>query len=437
MTNFASVFATLPGGWLSDVEGELLWNTALACSGDILEIGSYCGRSSLLLANAAAQIGRRLTCCDPFIAEFHDVRRESSREIAADFCESVCRSPVAHAVSLCWNTEEDLYGQWRPTSLGLLYVDIGVHTYEETIGALRRWAPLARTIAMHDYESGAFPGVARAAQAFGLGTPMARAGELAIFSTPPQLRTSCPATMPRIHVHAPCFNEELMLPYFLRHYSFAERIFLYDNCSTDRTAAIADSDPRVTRTAIDTGGKYLESSLMEIKNHAWKSSRDSAEWVIVCDVDELLYHPDWPRLFADLADSRASIAKPAGYEMVASEFTPDDGQTPLTQVVRLGDRDDFMAKPVLFDPRAISEIHYQPGCHVALPDGRVNWFCSPHLKMLHYRKMGWGFYETRSRRNAARIIPDEVERGWHAHLLDERRERLWFDQILTRAVEVI
>ena len=45
-----------------------------------------------------------------------------------------------------------------------------------------------------------------------------------------------------------------------------------------------------------TGGKINDFKYLEIKNNAWKKSRGKADWVIVVDMDEFLYHLDDDRI---------------------------------------------------------------------------------------------------------------------------------------------
>jgi hypothetical protein len=57
------LYDSLPGtGWLSRPEAELLWATACACEGPVLEVGSFHGRSTCLLGATK----RRVYAVDPF-----------------------------------------------------------------------------------------------------------------------------------------------------------------------------------------------------------------------------------------------------------------------------------------------------------------------------------------------------------------------------------
>src|SRR6266446_6140390 len=107
-----------------------------------------------------------------------------------------------------------------------------------------------------------------------------------------------------IHLYTICWNERRVLPYFLRHYEqFCERIVVYDNGSDDGSTAIVRAHPQCESRPIDTGGTLCEQTLLYVKGETWKESRHKADWVIACDVDEILYHPG---LSAFLEDCRAA-----------------------------------------------------------------------------------------------------------------------------------
>src|SRR5690606_2040831 len=96
----------------------------------------------------------------------------------------------------------------------------------------------------------------------------------------------------RVHVYTVCWNEAKFLPYFLAHYAqFADRIFVYDNGSTDRSPDIVRAHPKAELRQFDSGGTFDDLSNINVKNNAYKESRGQADFVIVVDADELIYHP--------------------------------------------------------------------------------------------------------------------------------------------------
>ncbi len=61
-----------------------------------------------------------------------------------------------------------------------------------------------------------------------------------------------PLESPVIHVYLLCWNEALLLPHCLQHYSFASQIFLWDNQSGDQSLSIASQYPNVSVHTYDS-----------------------------------------------------------------------------------------------------------------------------------------------------------------------------------------
>ena len=62
-----------------------------------------------------------------------------------------------------------------------------------------------------------------------------------------------------IDVFAICYNEEIILPYFLKHYKkFVRNITVYDNMSTDNSVNIMN-EHGVKVIRFNTKGKFEES----------------------------------------------------------------------------------------------------------------------------------------------------------------------------------
>lgn len=173
--NFQQVSLTLPAGWLQEDEAELLWREAENSSGTALEIGTYLGRSAVLIARAIGPT-RQLICVDPFLQDFDDVKTLPADEIF----ENALRNLSAYNnVSIVREYEED-YRRHFEDPLGLLYLD-GDHSYGGTLGAIQRWAPLCHgPILLHDYGlCPSFEGVKRAVRDYGLKV-VQQAGSLAV-----------------------------------------------------------------------------------------------------------------------------------------------------------------------------------------------------------------------------------------------------------------
>ena len=191
---------------------------------------------------------------------------------------------------------------------------------------------------------------------------------------------------PVVHLYAVCWNEEKIIPFFLQHYNgFVDHYYIYDNYSDDITNTLLAAQPNITVRKYNTGGTFNDIVHQQIKNSAWKQSRGKADWVIVIDMDEFLYHPMMEQ-FLSTTITRNSIFQPEGFDMVSEYYPPIDKKT--TDTVKTGVPCSWLNKMVLFDPHRIVEINYEPGAHESYPEGIISIGKDKELKLLHYKYLG-------------------------------------------------
>jgi glycosyltransferase involved in cell wall biosynthesis len=234
----------------------------------------------------------------------------------------------------------------------------------------------------------------------------------------------------KIEVYAICYNEEVMLPYFLRHYSqIADKIVIYDNYSTDRSDEICRQNPKVELIKYDSGNQIRDDIYLEIKNNCWKKS--TADWVIVCDIDELLV-----QLQAPIDLDNWTVIMPDWFEMV-SDRLPDikEDQIYYDKNFNQGVSQGQISKCIMFRPAAIKEINYHPGAHGIAAVGDVRVLHTSDMGILHYKHLSLEYVIQRHKLFGQRLseinkinkwgvqyeFSDEQTRtGWH-NLWDNRK----------------
>jgi glycosyltransferase involved in cell wall biosynthesis len=189
----------------------------------------------------------------------------------------------------------------------------------------------------------------------------------------------------RIVAYTLCWNEEKMLPFYLRHYEkFCDSIIIYDNISTDSSVELAQKHPKVEVRKYGTT-EIDERAYLKIKNNAYKEERGKSDFVIVGDMDEFLYAPDIMRLFEKAKRQRSAIICTDGYEMVGDKFPVDDGRQ-IWEIVDTGVQSGVFSKRICFSPEI--DICFTAGCHHCNPRGKNVKVSSVHASMLHYRWLG-------------------------------------------------
>lgn len=195
---------------------------------------------------------------------------------------------------------------------------------------------------------------------------------------------------PKVHMHVLCWNEEKIIPHFLKHYeNHVSKIFVYDNMSTDNSVRLLNQNKKVKVIPYDTNGEIRDDEYLKIKNNAWKESKN-ADIVIICDMDEFLYTEDIKSYLTNFNNSKSTIVKPIGYEMMIRDFDITKSEYVLDDV-KYGYEHTHFNKLVMFKPKEIKEINYNFGCHFASPVGNVVYHNKP-IKLLHLKKMGLDYF---------------------------------------------
>ena len=202
---------------------------------------------------------------------------------------------------------------------------------------------------------------------------------------PGRTARSAPRPAMRVHLYAQCWNDAFMLPYFFRHYdSFVDRYVIFDDGSSDDSQAILRQHPRVElRRFIRSDPHSFVLSEQTLSNECWKESRDSADWVIVTDIDEHLFHPAMAAYLRQSAAAGITLLPALGFQMI-SDDVPRDGDR-LCEVCRRGAPWSQMMKPSIFNPRAIVDINFTTGRDGAAPVGEVRVPQRDEILLLHYK----------------------------------------------------
>ena len=217
---------------------------------------------------------------------------------------------------------------------------------------------------------------------------------------------------PIVHYYTVCWNEEKILPLVFDYYDrFVDKFIIYDNHSTDRSKSIIASHKNARIVEFQSEG-FNDIVQNEIKNNCWKTSRGHADLVIVCDMDEFLYHTNLPLYLQNMLSARTSLPEIEGYNMY-STFFPDKHRL-ISEQVKNGIRDDAYSKKIIFDPHRIVEMRYSPGSHRAEPVGILRKG-ENSAKLLHYKNLGLDYLTDRYNILSKRLSETNKQEGLGVH----------------------
>ena len=236
-----------------------------------------------------------------------------------------------------------------------------------------------------------------------------------------------------IHAHILAFNEEKISPFTLDYYSrICEKIYIYDNMSTDSSDEIYAKYPKVEVNKWDSNGEINEMNYINIKSNAYKQFSRNADWVIVCDCDEILYHPRLLEKLQYYKDNGITVPKVNGHDMVSEKFPEYDGELITTKVKTGSEVYAPFCKNIVFNPKL--DVQYGIGGHSFQANNAV-YSNSPELKLLHYKFLSVEYVENIYKARAERLSQFNKDHKFGEHYFNVPYD--YMNKLLTENIQVI
>jgi len=219
----------------------------------------------------------------------------------------------------------------------------------------------------------------------------------------------------KIHAYIIAYNEEKLLPFTLDYYStFCEKIFIYDNLSTDSSDEIYKKYDKVIVSKFQSEDSQNEIIQKNIKSNEYrKYSRNSdVDWVITIDCDEFIYHPNLIEKLKEYKENGITVIQTSGHEMVSKTFPIYDGEL-LPNKIKIGsEKMPMLSKSIIFNPKI--DINFDTGAHKFISNKTI---LSPNndIKILHYKCLGKEYVTNIYKERFERLSNSSKMNAWNTH----------------------
>jgi hypothetical protein len=241
----------------------------------------------------------------------------------------------------------------------------------------------------------------------------------------------------KVHLYALCWNDRHMLEYFYRHYEpWVDEFFIFDDGSTDGSLEYIKSR---SQTQLGTFHRSHSDSLLlsgkDFSDQIWRQSTGVADWVVITDLDEHLYHPTM-RIYLERMSAEGVTAIPAlGYQMLTEDL-PQPGCV-LSQAHTLGAPWRQMSKLSIFRPGEIEAADFAPGRHTVSFAGTVVYPQQDEVINLHYKYLGVSHTHHRHLMQRERLGSIDRANSWgHKYDWSESQLEADFEKLRAALVNV-
>lgn len=221
---------------------------------------------------------------------------------------------------------------------------------------------------------------------------------------------------PSIEVITMVFNEAFLMPFFLRHYSFADHIRVIDDLeTTDNTKEIVGKYPNATHEYIGFLSGFDNDLAVAKLNQCYRESK--ADWVIAVDADEFVFSEG---LIPTLMSEKSDIFYVRLFQVYRHK---DDADLDPTIPIRLqrthgddnavGGQNKMGMKPIVVRT-GLRRMKWQPGQHNIW--NRYRYVTSKTiLPGVHWVFADPSFCVERRMRGRARQSENNIIRGHSCH----------------------
>ena len=189
----------------------------------------------------------------------------------------------------------------------------------------------------------------------------------------------------KLWVYTFCYNEEKILPYIIEYWKqYATKVIVYDNGSTDNSLKILSQYSWIEVREFDTENTFDPEKISQYKSFCYADAIGKADYVMVCDIDEVLLPTEnlLPELVLAKKDN-VQLFQTKYYEIINNELNPKYDSPIHIAEGYYAYPNTNIHKAIVFDP--LIKISFGPNSlsYTTDIDYKTNSIITLHLKLFN------------------------------------------------------
>lgn len=226
------------------------------------------------------------------------------------------------------------------------------------------------------------------------------------------------------------------------------KAIVYDNESTDGSKEYLQQFDWIEVRTFQTDGMN-DSIQRDIKENSWKESKGLADYVIVCDLDEVIYSKNISSTLQKMKDGNYNVLGLPWYMLCATE-RPQYTEGKLlhevapehwcTQYINHDHPHSHLGKFMLFDPNKVDSMNPSVGWHICYPTPSLRLLevdCGQCISLHINKGLGENYFVDKRKNMNARLSDHNRKNGYcYEYAWDEQKQRKWYRENVAKSFNI-
>lgn len=231
-----------------------------------------------------------------------------------------------------------------------------------------------------------------------------------------------------VNLYTVFYNEHDIIPFVVQYWQQMRKdgidlnVIAWNNLSTDDSVEMLSKYDWIRIEHFNTGGEMNDKVLALMRNSIWMEAKadKKVDFVIVCDMDEIMYSKHWLEELNEMKRQQRNIMANQWFCLIGDSVPKFDENQLLHKQIKYAYKQRINHDPrysnfgkfILFDPHKIDSMNYSVGSHICNPKPDMKLYYSKNVYTFHINKnFGIDYKYEQTHKQFKRLSQDNLNGG--------------------------